>query len=238
MNLLLHLIEKNEIDIYDIPIAMITEQFLEHMDYIRHTKDMASISEFVVMAATLMEIKSRMLLPAVPNPAGEEEPDPREELVKRLTEYMKYKAITTVFSEKELVGERYVFRPPDASALARAQTDKTYDLDVAFEGISLERLFEICRETLSRREIAPKGPEPSSAIPVAEVYTVETQARHVLALLDKTPSISFSDLFNSAASRLEVIITFIAVLELARQQRILVRQDGIFSEIIVTRRDS
>ncbi|MCL2852287.1 MAG: segregation/condensation protein A [Defluviitaleaceae bacterium] len=233
MDLLLHLIEKNQINIYDIPVAMITEQYLAHLEQIRQAKDMASISEFLVMAATLLEIKSRMLLPAVLRRVGDAEIDPREELVNRLIEYKKYKRVTADFAEKELVGERYVFRAPDAQMLERVRNDGAPELDGILEGISLSRLLEVCRETLSRREVSPESPEVSYNVLAPEVYTVEDRIEHVMGILANRSSLSFNSLLERVAYRAEVIVTFIAVLELARQQRICIRQDGIFGEILI-----
>ena len=235
MDLLLHLIEKNELDIYDIPIAMVTEQYLAHLEHIRHAKDMASISEFIVMAATLLEIKSRMLLPTATKSAGDTEVDPREELVSRLIEYKKYKRITADFAEKELVGERYVFRGPDAQMMERVRSGRTLELDNILDGVSLSRLLDICRETLNRREISPQRPEVSYNVIAPESYTIEDRIEHVRNLLLENTSFSFLSLLENTFSRAEVIVTFIAVLELARQQQLLIRQDGIFGEIIICR---
>ena len=235
MDLLLRLIEKNEINIYDIPIAMITEQYLGHLEHIRQARDMASISEFLVMAATLLEIKSRMLLPAAVKRVGDTEIDPREELVSRLIEYKKFKRVASDFAEKELVGERYVFRAPDALMLERARSGETPELGDVLEGVSLSRLLEICFETLSRREISPKPPDVTFEVIAPETYTVKSRVEFVMNLLVNRPSLSFAGLLENSACRAEVIVTFIAVLELARQQRIHVRQDGIFREILLFR---
>ncbi|MCL2617272.1 MAG: segregation/condensation protein A, partial [Defluviitaleaceae bacterium] len=238
MDLLLHLIEKNEIDIYDIPIAMLTEQYLHHLEHLREMKDMASISEFVVMAATLLEIKSRMLLPPKQRKSGEDEPDPRDELVNRLTEYMRYKKILSAFAEKELIGERYVFREPDTAARERAQADDASDLGAVLGGISLEQLLKICRETFNRREISAERPQTTVAVTPREIYTVEAQIEHIVDLLAKEPLLRFSRLFCNARSgeslcRTEIVVTFIAVLELAKQCRITLWQDSGFGEIML-----
>ena len=235
MDLLLRLIEKNEINIYDIPIAMITEQYLGHLEHIRKARDMASLSEFLVMAATLLEIKSRMLLPAAAKRAGDTEADPREELVSRLIEYKKFKRVTADFAEKELAGERYVFRAPDALMLERARSGEVLELGDILEGVSLPRLLEICRETLNRREISPKQPDVSFEVIAPETYTVKSRVELVMNLLVNRPSLCFAGLLENSACRAEVIVTFIAVLELARQQRIRVHQDGVFGEILVIR---
>ncbi|MCL2618317.1 MAG: segregation/condensation protein A [Defluviitaleaceae bacterium] len=233
MDLLLHLLEKNEINIYDIPIAVITEQYLAHLGHIRKARDMASISEFVVMAATLLEIKSRMLLPAAPKTSGEPEVDPREELVNRLIEYKKYKRVTADFAQKQLVGERFVFRPPDSAMISRARADSLADLGDFLDGVDLKRLLEVCRETLRRKDISPDRPEVSYNVIAQDAYTVEDRMEYVLNLLAIRAFYSFAGLLESAAGRVQIIVTFIAVLELVRQQRVQVRQEGIFAEIML-----
>ena len=234
MDLLLHLIEKNEIDIYDIPISVITEQYIEHLEHIRRAKDMASISEFVVMAATLLEIKSRMLLPAAPKRGEEPEADPREELVNRLIEYKKFKRITADFAEKEMVGERFVFRAPDAQMIERAHIESGPDLGDILRGVDLSHLLEVCRETLNRRDISPERPEVSYNVIAQETYTVEERMEHVMSLLANREQLGFVALLESAVYKAEIIVTFIAVLELTRRQRIRVRQDGIFGDIYIS----
>ena len=239
MDLLLHLIEKNELNIYDIPIAMLTEQYLEHLEHIRKIKDMASLSEFLVMAATLLEIKSRMLLPVTPKQSDDPEVDPREELMLRLIEYKKYKRITAAFAEKELIGERYVFRIPDTEMLERIQGDIDSDLTEVLEGIDLSLLLKACRETIIRREISAEVPEISFEATLArDPYTVDDRITYVTKLLHEHSSVSFTDLISSVTStallRTEIVITFIAILELTKQLKVSIFQDSAFGDIIIT----
>ena len=239
MDLLLHLIEKNELNIYDIPIAMLTEQYIQHLEHIRTIKDMASLSEFLVMAATLLEIKSRMLLPVAPKELDGTEVDPREELMLRLIEYKKYKRITAAFAEKELIGERYVFRTPDTEMLARIRSDIDADLTEVLEGINLSLLLKACHETISRREISADKPEISFETTLArDTYTVEDRINHVTKLLLENSSILFTSLISSATSpallRSEIVITFIAILELTKQLKVTILQDTTFGDITIT----
>jgi len=239
MDLLLHLIEKNELNIYDIPIAMLTEQYIQHLEHIREIKDMASLSEFLVMAATLLEIKSRMLLPVAPKQLDGTEVDPREELVNRLIEYKKYKLITAAFAEKELIGERYVFRLADTEMLDRIRNDVDSDLTEVLEGINLSLLLKACHETISRREVSADKPEISFETTLArDPYTVEDRITHVTRLLTENSTVRFTSLISPETSptllRAEIVITFIAILELTKQLKVSLSQDVVFGDITIT----
>jgi len=229
LDLLLYLIRRQEIDIYDIPIAKITVQFLEYMA-LMEAMDIELAAEFLVMAATLMEIKSRLLLPRPPAVVEEveEEEDPRAELVRRLLEYQQYK--TAAEDLKKRVGEQTsIFARPDIVpklALPRPDPVLSGNPD-AFS------LWKALQEVLVR--IEEMGPA------VREVarpkVTIRQQMLHILQMLTASPAgVSFSALIfyaerDTVPTRIEVIITFLALLELMRLHRVVVVQPELFGEI-------
>lgn len=213
LDLLLHLIKKNEVDIYNIPIATITRQYLEYIDLLKELNlDVAG--DFLVMASTLIQIKSKMLLPATPDEDAEadEEEDPRAELVRRLLEYQKYKEAAMSLGGRELM-EREVFARKFPSAeLASLQPDEG-PLEV-----ELFELIEAFRRVLSR--------VPAATIHEvgAESYTVADCIVDVLAALEGKESVPFEELFCDRLSREYVIAIFLAVLELCKLKMVKLAQ--------------
>lgn len=217
LDLLLHLIKKNEVDICDIPIAHITEQYLGYIDMMKEMNlDLAG--EFLVMAATLVHIKSRMLLPVDEEAALEEEEgvDPRAELVQRLLEYQRYKDASAELAERRLLG-RDVF--------ARGSTIPTEGLEegLGFVNVSVFDLMEAFREILKR------APAESTIELSTERFKIADKINHVLDLLSHDHSAPFVSLFPEGATRGEIIVTFLAVLELAKLLLIKIHQtdDGV-----------
>ena len=232
LDLLMHLIEKNKIDIYDIPIAEITDQYLEYVRQMNR-EDMDVTSEFLVMAATLLDIKSRMLLPREKDEeTGEEEGDPREELVRRLLEYKKYKYLSEelavrreqagvrFFREQHLPKEVRSYQPPiDYGELLR-----NVDLD------SLEKVFgEVLRRKKSRRDPIRSG---FGKIRRDEV-NIDNKTLYIRAFLRSHPHTDFRALLESQESREEVIVTFLILLELMKNQKVHIVQDSIGGKILV-----
>ena len=148
LDLLLHLIEKNKVSIYDIPIVLITEQYLDYVSHME-TEDLNVVSEFLVMAATLIDIKSRMLLPAETNEEGEEE-DPRAELVARLLEYRMYKYMAQELSELEEGAGRHLYKVPTVPEEV-ARYEPPVDLDRLLDGLTLARLQAVFESVVKRR---------------------------------------------------------------------------------------
>jgi segregation and condensation protein A len=224
LDLLLHLIRREDINIYDIPIARITEQYLEIIRDLSAI-DIDKASEFLVMAATLLGIKSRMLLPKPPKVVVEEQlveeqgEDPREELVRQLVAYSQYKEAATALREKEEVMARvytrqlFVEQPEGPAPL---QGLSLGDLVKAFE--------EVLKEEWSWREV------PREEIPLRE------KLREINFRLARSPhGVRFRDLFTRGGSRLEVIVTFLALLELMRRRQAVAVQEGTFGEIFIRR---
>ncbi|MBE5999485.1 MAG: hypothetical protein E7237_07750 [Sarcina sp.] len=232
LDLLMHLIEKNKIDIYDIPISEITDQYL---DYVRQMdrEDMDVTSEFLVMAATLLDIKSRMLLPREKDEeTGEEEGDPREELVRRLLEYKKYRYLSEELAvRREQAGVRF-FREQHLPKEVRSyQPPIDYgellgNVDLA----SLEKVFgEVLRRKKSRRDPIRSG---FGKIRRDEV-NIDNKALYIRAFLKTHPHTDFRALLESQESREEVIVTFLILLELMKNQKVHIVQDSIGGRILV-----
>ncbi|WPD20108.1 segregation and condensation protein A [Thermaerobacter composti] len=223
LDLLLQLIERQEIDIHDIPIARITEQYLEHLEAMRRL-DLEVTSEFVVLAAQLIEIKARMLLPPEPRAQEEEaaeEPDPREELVRRLLEYRRYKEAARYLSQ---LAEQHGGRYP---RLAEAIEPLAGELS-GLEGVTLEDLVRAFATVLAAARETPE------VVVEPEEVTVAQQMDAILRLLAATAGpVTFRACFSGRATRLEVVVTFLALLELIRQGRVRVRQDRAFGEIVL-----
>ena len=227
LDLLLYLIKKEELDIYDIPITRITEQYLEYLN-LMEMLDLEVAGEFLVMAATLMQIKSRMLLP--PDPASEtlEELDPRAELVRRLLEYKAFKEAADKLRDFE--GKRgEIFTRFGAGPGLEGIDLSTGGQDSPFLEVSLFDLisaFSLVLKNLPKSDFhdVPK-----------DEFTVAEKVHEIFHRLVKEPSLYFSDLFKSAKNKFEVITTFLAILELIRLKEVLIRQENHFSEIEILR---
>ena len=221
LDLLLYLIQKNEVDIYDIPIETITTQYMEYLHVMRML-DLNIAGEFIVMAATLMMIKSRMLLPEDERPeVEEEEEDPRWDLVRQLVEYKKFKDAAAELLEKEIFQEN-VF----ALGAPEIIEDPT-EAGLVLEDVSLFDLIHAFNEVLKRAK-----PEEIGVI-VAETFTVADKIDEILKTVRTRKKITFSSLFRADASRNEIICTFLALLELIRLNQVQARQDEQFGEIII-----
>lgn len=227
LDLLIHLIKKNEVNIYDIPIALITAQYLEYIDLMEEL-DLDVAGEFLVMAATLIHIKSRMLLPR-PDPSQEDdEEDPRQALVDRLLEYQKYKTAANLLHERETVRSAQWWRPDEAVAgigLADGDTEPELEVDL----FSLMAAFKAVLDRAKQRPTVP--------IPGAQI-SIEERIEQLLARLSETEACGFEDLFEDAASRAALIVTFLALLEMIRLRLVRVFQAGMFGTIRVYKRQT
>jgi segregation and condensation protein A len=218
LDLLLYLIRKDEIDIYDIPIARITEQYMHYIEMMK-ILNLELAGEYILMAATLIRIKAKLLLPRDGDDA--EEADPRQELVAALLEYKKFKEASEILREKRLLEER-IFTPPpidgnQKSKVVLSDSTTLYDLLTSFrdvlERIGKDQFYEIQPEEL----------------------TVEDRIKRVLEVLSDKDSVAFQELFMDIPRKLVAIMTFMAILELARVHRIMIRQSLPFSEVRVYR---
>jgi segregation and condensation protein A len=220
LDLLIHLIRKNEVNIYDIPIALITGQYLEYLRLIEELNlDVAG--EFIVMAATLIHIKSRMLLPR-PDPSQEDaDDDPRAVLVNRLLEYQKFKAAASLLHEREEWRSAQWQRPDQRVADIAGEE---YEAEVEVDLFSLMAAFKAVLDRARQR--------PKVAIPGAQV-SIETRIEQLLARLSETEACGFEDLFADAQTRQDLIVTFLALLEMIRTRLVRVFQAGMFGSIRV-----
>ncbi len=230
LDLLLHLIDKNKIDIYDIPIVEITNQY---MDYIRQMQreDLNVMSEFLVMAATLLDIKCRMLLPKEVNEEGEEE-DPRQELVEQLLQYKMYKYIAYELKDRQLDADRVLFKKPTVPKEIR-EYEEPVNLDELLADVTLSRLSKIFREVMKRQnnKIDPVrskfGKIEKEEVPLpTKIAFVENYARN-------HRKFSFRQLLEGQKGTMHLVVTFLAILELMKTGAIRAVQENTFGEILI-----
>ncbi|MCX6543767.1 MAG: segregation/condensation protein A [Acidobacteria bacterium] len=220
LDLLIHLIKKNEVNIYDIPIALITAQYLEYIGLMQEL-DLDLAGEFLVMAATLIHIKSRMLLPRPDPSQDDDQEDPRETLVNRLLEYQKYKAAANLLHERETLRSAQWQRPD--VRVADVAGDE-YETEVEVDLFSLMAAFKTVLDRARQR--------PRMTLP-AEQISIEDRIAQLLERLSETDSCGFEDLFDDVDSRQALIVTFLALLEMIRLRLVRVFQAGMFGMIRV-----
>lgn len=223
LDLLLHLIKKNEINIYDIPIAMIAQQYLSYIEAMKDL-NLTVAGEFLVMAATLLQIKSKMLLPVEESAEDEDDgPDPREELVRRLLEYKTFKEAARQLDTQERIW-REIYSRPAASLEVGAVSD-----DAMLDNIGLFDLVDALQAILNRNP----GKKLLEIIP--DNLTVRDRMNAILEALEGQESIGFEALFEASCHRLVIIVTFLALLELIRLRTVRVYQAENFGPILVSR---
>ncbi|SKA89636.1 condensin subunit ScpA [Prosthecobacter debontii] len=224
LDLLLYLIKKDEIDIYDVSIGRITKQYLDYIDTFKML-NIEVASEFIVMAANLMYIKSRELLPQTQQPPEDDadEEDPRWELIRQLVEYKKFKDAAMFLGTQEVKADEFFATTPELPDLSAPPPDVVgqvgiFDLIQAFQKV-LKR-FE---NSTDIREI------------VSDRFTVADKIEHLLETIVIGSRVRFDSLFSSAASRVEVIVTFLAMLELMKLNHLMVEQEKMLGDIVVIR---
>ena len=222
LDLLLHLIEKNKVDIYDIPIALITEQYLEAI-HAMPEKNLEEMSEFLIMAATLLDIKAKMLLPREEEEV--EEGDPRAELVARLLEYKKYKLLSAELRQMEEGSDRLVYRKQDLPQEV-AKYKPPVDLDGLLKNEPAEKLRRIFDEIMKRH--LDRTDEVHSHFGEIEREAVQIGDRldYVKEKVRRPGKHSFRSLLGRAATKLEIVITFLAILELIKTGDIRLTEDS------------
>lgn len=230
LDLLLHLIDKNKIDIYDIPIVEITNQYME---YIRNMQqeDLNIMSEFLVMAATLLDIKCRMLLPKEVNEDGEEE-DPRAELVEQLLQYKMYKYMAYELKDRQLDAEFIMFKKPTIPEEVQEYSEPV-DLDKLLGDLTMSKLNEIFRDVMKRQDnkIDPvrskfgKIEKEEVPLPIKMTYVQDYAKSH--------KRFSFRQLLEEQKTKMHIVVTFLAILELMKTGEIRVAQEETFGEIMI-----
>ena len=230
LDLLYHLIEKNEIDIYDIPIAELTDQYIEFISR-EENKNMDGMSEFVVMAASLIEIKSRMLLP---KPQTEEpEEDPREELVQKLIEYKKFKNVTEVLAKRSEEAAHILFREPDIIIPELMKRDEL-PVEECLKSLTMDDLYRAFRDVMIRKEKKVDRVRSGFKSVRHDNFTVDEKIISLRSVLKVSPKIRFYEMFSKDTSREEILVTFLALLELIRRHNVSVEQDDTFGEIFIS----
>ena len=224
LDLLLHLIDINKIDIYDIPIALITDQYLEYIQQMQK-KDMEVMSEFLVMAATLLKIKSKMLLPKEEKPETEDDEDPRAELVERLLEYKMYKYAAMELKDKQLDAGRALFK--------QMTLPKDLKDDELVGDMTIQKLHQIFKSVIRRQKdkLDPirskygkiEQEEINLADKIAEMESYGKRHRHF----------SFRAMLEKQPTKLNMVVTFLAVLELMKSGKIKVVQENLFDDIMI-----
>ena len=229
LDLLLHLLEKNKVNIYDIPIVEITSQYMEYISEMQR-QDLNVVSEFLVMAATLLDIKSRMLLPR--EETEEEEEDPRAELVQKLLEYKMYKCMSYELKDRQIDAEKVLFKMPTIPEEVR-KYEEPVNLQELLSDVTLKKLNGIFKSVMRRQE--DKVDPIRSRFGKIEREEVSLDERMVYleqyALHHRR--FSFRGLLEAQSSKMEIIVTFLSVLELMKTGKIHISQEHIFDDIII-----
>lgn len=231
LDLLLHLIDKNKIDIYDIPIVEITNQY---MDYIHamEKEDLNVMSEFLVMAATLLDIKCRMLLPKELNEEGEEE-DPRQELVEQLLEYKMYKYMSYELRDRQIDGERSLYKAPTIPEEVLSYVQPV-DMDELLGDLTLARLNHIFNDVMKRQADKIDPVRSKFGKLEKEEVTLPEKLLYVTEYAGKHKSFLFRELLKKQSSKVQIVVTFLAVLQLMKEGVISILQEQPFDDILIT----
>lgn len=235
LDLLLHLIDKNKVNIYDIPIVLITEQYMEYVNNMEK-KDLNVVSEFLVMAATLLDIKSRMLLPAEVNEDGEEE-DPRAELVEKLLEYKMYKYMSYELKDMYMDADRSMFKKATIPKEI-ADYKQPVNLDELVGDMNLAKLQAIFEDIMKRQENKLDPIRSKFGKIEKEEVSLEEKMTYVREYITTHKHFSFRELLLTSSSKVQIIVTFLAVLELIKMGNITVEQENRDDDIVITVRNT
>lgn len=222
LDLLYNLIEKEKVDIYDIPIHKITNQYIDHINSMKEL-DLEITSEFLIMATTLIEIKSRMLLPKIKEEEDLDEKDPRDELVRRLLEYKKYKQVSLDLKDRESIYKKIYYK-------AREEIEY-YDDKLDLDGVDLDSLMKVYEKILENCI------DLESDIDFEEIkrddITIEESIENIIYILKNNKKVKFENLFEENTTISIIVTTFLAILELIKQKHIIIEQNHNFSDIFV-----
>ena len=232
LDLLLHLIDKNKIDIYDIPIVEITNQYMEYIKAMEK-EDLNVMSEFLVMAATLLDIKCKMLLPKEVNEDGEEE-DPRQELVEQLLEYKMYKYMSYELKDRELESERVMYKTPTIPQEVM-EYEQPVNLDELLEDLTLQKLNHIFKDVM-KRQVDKIEPVRSKFGKIEkEEVTVSDKLVFVTDYAREHKKFSFRTLLTKQSSKTQIVVTFLALLQLMKEGVLYIEpQEQPFDDIRIT----
>ena len=232
LDLLLHLIDKNKIDIYDIPIVEITNQYMEYIKAMEK-EDLNVMSEFLVMAATLLDIKCKMLLPKEVNEDGEEE-DPRQELVEQLLEYKMYKYMSYELKDRELESERVMYKTP-TSPQEVMEYEQPVNLDELLGNLTLQKLNHIFKDVM-KRQVDKIDPVRSKFGKIEkEEVTVSDKLVFVTDYAREHKKFSFRTLLTKQSTKTQIVVTFLALLQLMKEGVLYIEpQEQPFDDIRIT----
>jgi segregation and condensation protein A len=228
LDLLLHLLDKNKVNIYDIPIVDITAQYMEYIAEMKR-QDLDVLSEFLVMAATLIDIKSRMLLPSDPD-SEEEEEDPRAELVQQLLEYKMYKCMAYELKDRQIDAARVMFREPNIPEEVLAY-EEPVDVAELISDVTLAKLNEIFKNIMKKQRDKVDPLRSKFGKIEKEEVSLEDKMTYLEEYAKVHRHFSFRNLLEEQAGKVEVIVTFLAILELMKMGKIYISQEHIFDDI-------
>ncbi len=232
LDLLLHLLEKNKVNIYDIPIVEITNQY---MDYISEMKrqDLNIVSEFLVMAATLLDIKSRMLLPKEEKEEIQE--DPRAELVQKLLEYKMYKCMSYELKDRQVDAQKVMFKVPTIPEEVRKYQEPV-NLEELLSNITLKKLNAIFKSIMRKREDKIDPIRSKFGKIEKEEVSLEERMEYLEQYAIAHRHFSFRAILEAQSTKMEIIVTFLSILELMKTGKILISQENIFDDILIESR--
>ncbi len=231
LDLLLHLIDKNKVNIYDIPIVEITNQYMEYIEEMKR-QDLNVMSEFLVMAATLLSIKSKMLLPKVENEEDGKEVDPRAELVEQLLEYKMYKCMSYELRDRQ-IGAEQVFYKEKTLPNEVLQYEQPVDLEELMSDVTLNKLSSIFQSVMRRQENRVDPIRSQFGTIKKEEVSMEDKMIFVRDYAKNHQTFSFRKLLESQATKTEIIVTFLSILELMKDGTISIVQENIFDDILI-----
>ena len=232
LDLLLHLIDKNKIDIYDIPIVEITNQYMEYIKNMQR-EDLNIMSEFLVMAATLLDIKCRMLLPKEVNEEGEEE-DPRQELVEQLLQYKMYKFIAYELKDRELDSDMILYKEPTIPEEVKEYAEPV-DLDKLLGDLTLQKLNAVFQEVMKRQTDKIDPVRSKFGKIEKEEVTLTDKFTYIHSYMKDHKRFSFRQLLERQHTKMHIVVTFLAILEMMKLGEIRVEQEETCGDIMIER---
>ena len=228
LDLLLYLLDKNKVNIYDIPIVEITAQYMEYIAEMKR-QDLDVLSEFLVMAATLIDIKSKMLLPRDPDDE-EEETDPRAELVQQLLEYKMYKCMAYELKDRQVDAQRVMFKKPTIPEEV-LEYQEPLNVEELVSDITLAKLNEIFKSIMRKQQDKIDPLRSKFGKIEKEEVSLEEKTEYLENYATTHKHFSFRSLLEAQSSKVEVIVTFLAILELMKTGKILISQEHVFDDI-------
>lgn len=231
LDLLLHLIDKNKIDIYDIPIVTITNQYMEYIKAMEK-RDLNIMSEFLLMAATLLDIKCKMLLPKEVNEDGEEE-DPREELVAQLLQYKMYKYMSYELRDRESLGDAVLYKKSDIPDEVK-EYEEPVDLGKLLDGVTIHQLNHVFQDVMKRVNDKVDPVRSTFGKIEKEEVTLAEKLSFVQEFAQRHKKFSFRQLLEMQNSKMHMVVAFLAILEMMKLGEIEVVQEQAFDDIYIT----